>query len=120
MDKREITYYQIDENLAVKANAANGTDSYERGSLTRQYRRKIDGLYQTAAKKIAAYPQLEGTVKAMIDTYAKELAAGLNGANEFYASCSKDYSILFSYLSAVGRIAEIPLQIKYLAPGVNG
>jgi hypothetical protein len=89
-----IRYYEINEDAARRAKEANSYDSYKEGSATAAYRAKVDAAAAAAkVHKAKVAPEYYGRIDALLDKYAKDLAAVINRGYEIEAMCP---SILIS------------------------
>ena len=87
-----VKYYPINENAARRANDANSYRDYAAGSATAEYRQMVDQAAELAQRqKDRVDPMYHEKIDALLDTYARKLAANLN---DHYAIEARVPSIL--------------------------
>lgn len=80
-------YYEIDEAAAKRAKDMNSFSDYALGSATAGYRAMVDEAYTLAERQKAHVdPMYHEKIDALVDRYARKLAANLNEANVIDAS----------------------------------
>ncbi len=81
-DGNQRFYYPINEEVARRAQEANSYSDYKEGSATAEYRRNVDRAIDIATKQKALVdPMYHERIDALLDTYAKRLAANINEGN---------------------------------------
>lgn len=81
-DSNQRYYYPIDEESARRAKEANSYSDYKEGSATAEYRRSVDNAIEIATKQKALVdPMYHERIDALLDSYAKRLAANINEGN---------------------------------------
>lgn len=81
-DGNQRFYYPINEEAARRAQEANSYSDYKEGSATAEYRRNVDRAIDIATKqKTLVDPMYHERIDALLDTYAKRLAANINEGN---------------------------------------
>ena len=87
-----VKYYPINEGAARRANDANSYRDYAAGSATAEYRQMVDQAAVLAQRqKERVDPMYHEKIDALLDTYARKLAANLN---DHYAIEARVPSIL--------------------------
>ena len=87
-----VKYYPINEGAARRANDANSYRDYAAGSATAEYRQMVDQAAELAQRqKERVDPMYHEKIDALLDTYARKLAANLN---DHYAIEARVPSIL--------------------------
>ena len=87
-----VKYYPINEGAARRANDANSYRDYAAGSATAEYRQMVDQAAELAQRqKDRVDPMYHEKIDALLDTYARKLAANLN---DHYAIEARVPSIL--------------------------
>ena len=87
-----VKYYPINEGAARRANDANSYRDYSAGSATAEYRQMVDQAAELAQRqKERVDPMYHEKIDALLDTYARKLAANLN---DHYAIEARVPSIL--------------------------
>ena len=72
-------YYSINEGAARRAKEMNSFSDYKPGSATSAYRQMVDKAYAIAERQKARVdPMYHDKIDALVDRYAKKLAANLN------------------------------------------
>ena len=72
-------YYEINEAAAKRAKDMNSFSDYKPGSATSAYRQMVDKAYAIAERQKARVdPMYHDKIDALVDRYAKKLAANLN------------------------------------------
>lgn len=72
-------YYEISEVAAKRAKDMNSFSDYKPGSATSAYRQMVDKAYAIAERQKARVdPMYHDKIDALVDRYAKKLAANLN------------------------------------------
>ena len=72
-------YYEISEVAAKRAKDMNSFSDYKPGSATSAYRQMVDEAYAIAERQKARVdPMYHDKIDALVDRYAKKLAANLN------------------------------------------
>ena len=72
-------YYEINEAAAKRAKDMNSFSDYKPGSATSAYRQMVDEAYAIAERQKARVdPMYHDKIDALVDRYAKKLAANLN------------------------------------------
>ena len=72
-------YYPINEEAAKRAKDMNSFSDYKPGSATSAYRQMVDEAYAIAERQKARVdPMYHDKIDALVDRYAKKLAANLN------------------------------------------
>ena len=81
-DSNQRFYYPINEEASRRAQEANSYSDYKEGSATAEYRRNVDGAIEIATKqKKLVDPMYHARIDALLDSYAKRLAANINEGN---------------------------------------
>ena len=77
-----LKYYEIDEAAAKRAKDMNSFSDYAPGSATAGYQAMVDEAYALAERQKARVdPMYHEKIDALVDRYARKLAANLNEAN---------------------------------------
>ena len=96
-------YYPINEEAAKRAKDMNSFSDYQPGSATAGYRAMVDEAYAAAERQKARVdPMYHDKIDALVDRYAKKLAANLN---ESHVIDGRVPSILISG-AAISRYAK--------------
>ena len=83
-----MNYYPINEDLARSANDANSMRDYKPGSAMAEYRRAVDHAADLVeSQKKAVSPFYHDKLDALLDSYARRLAAYYNDYYRNEASC---------------------------------
>lgn len=83
-----MNYYPIDEETARRAHEMMSMRDYKPGSATEEYRAAVDeAAALVARKKQLVSPYYHAKLDALLDTYARRLAAWKNAYNRNGASC---------------------------------
>lgn len=81
-------YYQISEDAARQAKQANSFSDYREGSATAEYRQMVNEAVELGEKqKKRVDPMYHEKIDALVDTYARKLAANLNQHYSIMARC---------------------------------
>lgn len=89
-----MTYYEIDETTARRANDMNSMRDYKAGSATAEYRAAVDeAAALVERRKKAVSPFYHDKLDALLESYARRLAAYYNDYYRNEAACP---SILIS------------------------
>lgn len=85
---KNFRYYDIDENLAKRANDANSFNDYKKGSETEGYRANVDEVFDLAdkVKNEITDPQIKAKADYLADLYAKKYAKWVNDKNRIDGS----------------------------------
>ena len=94
MVTESVKYYQISEDAARQAKQANSFSDYQEGSATAAYRQMVNEAVELGEKqKKRVDPMYHEKIDALVDTYARKLAANLNQSYSIAGRCP---SILIS------------------------
>lgn len=88
VDKKALHYYDIDEELARRANDAYSFNTYTKNSETTEYRANVDEVFDIADKVKSELTDETTKQKAdyLADLYAKKYAKWINDHNKIEAS----------------------------------
>lgn len=94
MITESVKYYQISEDAARRAKQMNSFSDYREGSATAGYRQMVNEAVELGEKqKKRVDPMSHEKIDALVDTYARKLAANLNQSYSIAGRCP---SILIS------------------------
>lgn len=80
-------YYPIDEDLAKEAKAMMSFESYEKGSLTAEYKAKVNEAYELANRLADVRPEEADHGYWLADQYARKLADNFNDNSRIGTMC---------------------------------
>ena len=114
-------YYEISEVAAKRAKDMNSFSDYKPGSATSAYRQMVDEAYAIAERQKARVdPMYHDKIDALVDRYAKKLAANLN---ESHVIDGRVPSILLDKIRSVGTggiSADDDLAVEKLEKKLTG
>lgn len=80
-------YYEINEETARRAKEMSSFYDYKPGSATAAYRAQVDEAAALAGRQSERFPEHANKIAALLDRYARNLAAWYNKENEISCRC---------------------------------